>query len=77
MIRGLYILTDKEKAKRKQAHKDRLSKIKTRDYGSSPTLDNTAPNVVNALTTNPRKKALRDEFQRITEQENRYYHPLA
>ena len=58
-VRGLPPLTDKEKAKRKQAHKDRLNKIKSRDQS----LYNKTPEVSNALVVNPRKKIMEKEHQ--------------
>lgn len=58
-VRGLPALTDKEKAKRKQAHKDRLTKIKSRDQS----LYSQAPEVVNTMALNPRKKHMEFEHQ--------------
>ncbi len=72
MIRGLYILTEKEREKRKQAHRNRLNKIKKREYGSSVTLDNNPPKLVLALITNPRKNALKVEFHEQVKQRNRF-----
>ena len=63
-LRGLYMLTDKEKAKRKQAHKDRLLKIKNR-------ANNPNTEVVKAFVVNPRKKLLKEEYERVTEEQNR------
>jgi len=52
-------------------HMERINKIKTRKPGSSNTLDNTAPVVVKAALNNPRKAALKLEFNTVTERENK------
>ena len=52
-------------------HMERISKIKNRKPGSSNTLDNTAPVVVKAALNNPRKAALKLEFNTVTERENK------
>ena len=52
-------------------HMERIQKIKTRKPGTSSTLDNTAPVIVKAALTNPRKVAKRIEFNEMTEKENR------
>ena len=52
-------------------HLERISKIKNRKPGSSNTLDNTAPVVVKAALNNPRKAALKLEFNTVTERENK------
>ena len=54
-------------------HKERVNKIKNRKPGTSNTLDNTAPVIVKAALNNPRKNALRQEFNDVTERENRYF----
>lgn len=54
-----------------EVHMERISKIKNRKPGSSNTLDNTAPVVVKAALNNPRKAALKLEFNTVTERENK------
>jgi hypothetical protein len=57
---------------RRYVHLERLKKIKDRKPGSSKaTLDNTPPDVIPALKSNPRKAALKIEFDQVTERENR------
>lgn len=53
-------------------HLARLKKIKSRKPGTSVTLDNNPPEVVNKTGENPRRKALKDLFGLITERENKY-----
>jgi hypothetical protein len=65
-IKGLYLLTEKEKAKRKRAHKDRLQKIQNRENKSLQ-----PPEIVKAIIINPRKKLLKEEYEHITEQQNK------
>lgn len=57
--------------KKKKEHETRLEKIEHRKPGSSITLDNTEPNVIKALTCNPRKTAKKDYFNFVTERENK------
>ena len=52
-------------------HLGRIQKIQNRKPGTSNTLDNTAPVVVKAALNNPRKAALKLEFNEVTERENR------
>jgi hypothetical protein len=59
------------KKKQRQDHLDRLEKIKNRKVGTSNTLDNTPPVIIKAMTSNPRKTALRAEFNVVVEKENK------
>ena len=52
-------------------HLERINKIKNRKPGTSNTLDNTAPVIVKAALHNPRKIALKLEFNEVMERENR------
>lgn len=61
----------KLKKKQRREHLERLAKIMNRKPGSSITLDNNPPNVVKALTADPRKAAVQDYFNFITEKENK------
>eukprot|EP01035_Chromulina_nebulosa_P024576 gene24576-32008_t len=56
---------------RKQEHFDRIQSIMNRPPGSSTTLDNRPPNLINALATNPKQKALKRDFNKITGRENK------
>lgn len=58
--------------KNRADHIARIKKIKSRKPGSSKTLDNSPPVIVKACLTNPRKAALKDQFNFVTERENRY-----
>ena len=44
----------------------------TRTPGSSHTIDNAAPVVIEAMLTNPRKVAKKMEFNAFVERENKY-----
>lgn len=68
---GNKVLLAKQDEKMKKEHRERLQKIKTRKPGSSTTLDNMAPVVIEAMKTNPRKVKLKEVFNRMTEQENK------
>lgn len=57
---------------RRHAHTQRIKKIMTRKPGTSNTLDNRPPHIIKALLTNPRKVALRQEFNVVTERENKF-----
>jgi hypothetical protein len=57
--------------KKRAVHLERIKKIKTRKPGTSTTLDNNSPVVVKAALVNPRKIALKEEFNVITERENK------
>ncbi len=57
--------------KKRQQHLDRINKIKTRKPGSSATLDNNEPVVIEAMLNDPRKSALRHHFNFVTERENK------
>jgi hypothetical protein len=65
-----YVMVKFNEKKRKE-HLHRLSKIKNRKPGSG-TLDNNPPVIVKAALTNPRKFALKETFNFVTEQENKY-----
>lgn len=69
-----YVMVKYNEKKRKE-HLRRLEKIKTRKAGSSATLDNNAPVVIEAMLNNPRKVAVKDSFNFITERENKYDSP--
>lgn len=57
--------------KQQREHEERLGKIKERKAGSSITLDNNPPVIIEAMLSNPRKHASRDYFNFITEAENK------
>lgn len=59
------------KKKQRREHLERLEKIKERKPGSSATLDNNPPVIVKAALTNPRKAALKKEFNVVVEKENK------
>jgi hypothetical protein len=59
------------KRKMRREHLDRLEKIKTRKPGSSVTLDNNPPVIIKAMLSNPRKHAVKDYFNFVTECENK------
>ncbi len=58
--------------KKRQQHLDRIEKIKSRKPGSSATLDNNPPMVIEAMLNDPRKSALRNQYNFVTERENKY-----
>ena len=60
------------KEKQFNEHLHRLEKIKARKAGSSHTLDNNPPVIVKAALSNPRKIALRNEFNTVVAKENKY-----
>lgn len=60
------------KEKQFNEHLQRLEKIKGRKAGSSHTLDNNPPVIVKAALSNPRKIALRNEFNTVVAKENKY-----
>jgi hypothetical protein len=60
------------KEKQFKEHLQRLEKIKVRKAGSSNTLDNNPPVIVKATLSNPRKIALRNEFNEVVTKENKY-----
>lgn len=68
---GNKTIRDQMIAHQQEVHLERINKIKNRKPGSSNTLDNTPPVIVKAALTNPRKKAKKDEFNMMTERENR------
>jgi len=57
---------------RRAEHLRRLKNIMTRTPGSSHTIDNAAPVVIEAMLTNPRKVAKKMEFNAFVERENKY-----
>lgn len=57
--------------KKRQQHLERIQKIKGRKPGSSATLDNNPPMVIEAMLNDPRKSALRDQYNFVTERENK------
>jgi ribosomal protein L14 len=59
------------KRKMQREHLARLEKIRLRKAGSSVTLDNNAPVVIDAMVNNPRKHASRDHFNYVIENENK------
>lgn len=59
------------KEKQFKEHLHRLEKIKVRRAGSSITLDNNPPVIVKAALSNPRKAALRNEFNVVVAKENK------
>ncbi len=65
-----YVMVKYNEKKRKE-HLRRLKKIKHRKPGSSATLDNNPPVIINAMMNNPRKLALKDSFNFVTERENK------
>ena len=65
-------IREKAAAHRKLVQAERLNKIKNRKPGTSlKTLDNQPPALVKALLTNPRKIALKEEFNNTIEQDNK------
>jgi hypothetical protein len=68
---GNKVLKAKLEKKKDEERARRIAKIKSRKPGSSKvTLDNTAPVVIEAMKSNPRKKALQINFNIVTEKEN-------
>ena len=55
----------------REVHLERIKKIKNRPKGSSATLDNTAPHVIAALKSNPRKQGKAKESNMMIERENK------
>ena len=69
MIRGLYVLTEKEKEKRKISHRQRLKKIKNRDNSR---LDEGKTQLSSAVTiANPRKEIVKLERLEKIDKENK------
>ena len=64
-------VADVEHLHKRLVHLERIKKIKDRKPGTSNTLDNTPPEVIEAMYVNPRKVAKKKEFNRTTEQENK------
>ena len=64
-------VADVEHLHKRLVHLERIKKIKDRKPGTSNTLDNAAPEVIEAMYVNPRKVAKKKEFNRTTEQENK------
>ena len=68
---GNKVLRAKLEAKVKEERESRLKKIKNRKpFSSKVTLDNAPPHIIEAMKTNPRKKALQLNFNIVTEQQN-------
>ena len=63
-------VADLEREHQRIVHLERIKKIKNRKPGEG-TLDNTQPEVIPAMKSNPRKKALAKEFNNTTLQENK------
>ena len=63
-------VADLEREHQRIVHLERIKKIKNRKPGEG-TLDNTPPEVIPAMKSNPRKKALAKEFNNTTLQENK------
>ena len=69
---GNKVIQHKLDVKRRAELKARIDKIKARKPGTSRvTLDNVPPVVIEAMKTNPRKKALQADFYIVTEQQNK------
>ena len=56
---------------RREEHLARIYKIMSREPGTGD-IDNTKPVIIEALSSNPRKIALRKEFNVVIERENKY-----
>lgn len=63
-------VADLEREHQRIVHLERIKKIKNRKPGEG-TLDNTPPEVIPAMKSNPRKQALAKEFNNTTLQENK------
>jgi hypothetical protein len=59
-------VADVEHLHKRLVHLERIKKIKDRKPGTSNTLDNAAPEVIEAMYVNPRKVAKKKEFNRTT-----------
>ena len=68
---GNNFVQNQVREKMRQDHIDRLKKIKHRKPGTSVTLDNNPPDVVNKTGVDPKRKANKELFSLITERENK------